>query len=335
MRTAPLALFALDATRDYGEAVASALGAGLTPHEERAFEDGEYKARPLESVRGADVFVIQSLYADPAASISDKLCGLLFFIGALRDASAATITAVLPYLCFARQDRKVQERDPVTTRYVARLFESAGTDRVVVLDVHNLQAYENAFRIRTEHLEATALFVDYFASVAGEREVAVVSPDAGGIARAERFRTSLSRRLGRQIAAAFVEKHRGNGGVTGGAVVGDVAGRTAIVLDDMISTGTTMARAVSACRAHGATSVYAAATHALVVPGAEALVRASGPHGVVVTDTVASSGSSAVVLPSAPLVAEAIRRLHADASLVALSLETDRPAELVGGHDVR
>lgn len=329
-----LALFALDATRDYGEAVAAALGVVRAPHEERAFEDGEHKARPLESVRGADVFVIQSLYADAAASISDKLVRLLFFIGALRDASAATITAVVPYLCYARQDRKVQDRDPVTTRYVAQLFESAGTDRVVTLDVHNLQAYGNAFRIRTEHLAATGLFVDYVAPVAGEHDVTVVSPDAGGITRAERFRAALSRRLGRPVAAAYVEKHRRNGGITGGAVVGDVAGTVAIVLDDMISTGATMARAVAACRAHGATNVYAAATHGLFAPGAEALVRASGPDGIVVTDTVARP-SSAAVLATAPLLAEAIRRLHAGESLVALAEPADRPAALAGGYDVR
>lgn len=335
MTSPRLALFALEATRDYGEAVSAALGIARTPHEERSFADGEHKARPLESVRGADVFVIQSLYAADTASIDDKLIRLLFFIGALRDASAATVTAVVPYLCYARQDRRVQDRDPVTTRSVAQLFEAAGTDRVVTIDVHNLQAYENAFRIRAENLEATALFVDYFARIAGERDVAVVSPDAGGITRAERFRTSLSRRLGRPVAAAFVEKHRGNGSVTGGAVAGDVAGRIAIVLDDMISTGSTMARAVTACRTRGASGVYAAATHALFAAGADAVVREAGPDGVAVTDTVTERRSSAVVLPTAPLVAEAIRRLHAGTSLTGLSEEMHRPPELVGGHDVR
>ena len=111
------------------------------------------------NVRGRDVYVIQSLYGDPKQSVNDKLVRLLFFLGALRDASAGHLTAIIPYLAYARKDRKSKVRDPVTTRYVATLFEAVGTDCVVTLDVHNLAAFQNAFRCRTEHLEAVALFV--------------------------------------------------------------------------------------------------------------------------------------------------------------------------------
>src|SRR5512135_3205205 len=144
MAPEPIHLFALNASRAFGERVAQRLGMPLSPHEERDFEDGEHKARPLASVRGADVFVIQSLYGEPGQGVNDKLCRLLFFIGALRDASAGRVTAVVPYLCYARKDRKTQARDPVTTRYVAALFEAVGTDRVLTLDVHNLAAFQNA-----------------------------------------------------------------------------------------------------------------------------------------------------------------------------------------------
>jgi len=142
-----LMLFALDATRAYGEAIARELGITLSAHEEREFEDGEHKTRPLVNVRGRDVYVIQSLYADAKQSGNDKFVRLLFFLGALRDASACRLTAIVPYLAYARKDRKSKARDPVTTRYVATLFEAVGTDCVVTLDVHNLAAFQNAFSL--------------------------------------------------------------------------------------------------------------------------------------------------------------------------------------------
>src|SRR5262245_22513629 len=139
-----ISLFALNSTRDFAEKVSVHLGIPLSAHEEREFEDGEHKARPLANVRGRDVFVIESLYSDSTQSVNDKLCRFLFFLGALRDASAGRVTAVIPYLCYARKDRKSKPRDPVTTRYVAALFEAVGVDRSINLDVHNLSAYTNA-----------------------------------------------------------------------------------------------------------------------------------------------------------------------------------------------
>lgn len=120
MNRGEIAIFSLNASKDFGEAVARYLGTPLAAHEEREFEDGEHNARPLVSVRGKDVFVIQSLYGDSHQSVNDKLCRFLFFLGALKDASAGRVTAVIPYLCYARKDKKSKARDPVTTRYVAR-----------------------------------------------------------------------------------------------------------------------------------------------------------------------------------------------------------------------
>jgi ribose-phosphate pyrophosphokinase len=320
-----LALFALNATRAFGEGVSAALSVPLSPHEEREFEDGEHKARPLVNVRNKDVFVLHSLYSDARASVNDKLCRLLFFIGALRDASAGTVTAIVPYLCYARKDRKTQPRDPVTTRYVAALFDAVGTDRIVTMDVHNLMAYQNAFRARTDHLEATKLFVDHFAGTVGGGRVTVVSPDPGGVKRAERFQRALNRRLGRAIGAAFVEKYRAGGVVSGEALVGDVEDSTAIILDDLISTGGTLARAAKACRAKGANRVYAAATHGLFVGKLDVLLAEAALDQLVVTDTVPpfrlpsdAIGTKVVVLETAPFFADAIRCIHAGDSLVAL-----------------
>lgn len=325
MNDPPLLLFALDAARAYGVRVGAAMGVDLSPHEEREFEDGEHKVRPLINVRGRDVYVLHSLYADDAASVNDKLCRLLFFIGALRDASAATVTAVVPYLCYARKDRKTQPRDPVTTHYVAELFDAVGTDRILTIDVHNLMAYQNAFRARTDHLEATNLFVEHFARVVGDEEIVVVSPDSGGVKRAEQFERALSRRLGKPLGSAFVEKHRSGGVVSGEALVGDVTGRTAIIVDDLISTGGTLVRSARACRDHGAKRVYAAATHGLFVGLADVLLSETVLDHLVVTDTVPpfrlpaeAIGRRVVVLDSAPFVAEAIRRIHTGESLVAL-----------------
>lgn len=318
-------LFALAESRPYGEKVGELLGLPLSPIEERQFEDGEHKTRSLANVRDRDVYVIYSLYGEPGASSNDKLCRLLFFIGALKDASARRVTAVAPYLCYSRKDRKTKPRDPVITRYVASLFEAVGTDRVVTLDVHNLAAFENAFRCRTDHLEAKKLFVDFFAPRLNHEELVVVSPDIGGAKRAEQLRLALAQRLGRDAGSAFLEKYRSAGKVTGEAVVGDVADKVAIIVDDLISTGATIARAATACRAHGAKQVYAAATHGLFVdPAARAL---AGAHldRLVVTDSipplrlpVESLAENVTVLETAPLVAEAVRRMHEGGSIVEL-----------------
>lgn len=320
------ALFALNATHAFGAAVAQRLGLELTPHEEREFEDGEHKARPLANVRGRDVFVIQSLYADPRQSVNDKLVRLLFFLGTLRDASAARVTAIAPYLAYARKDAKTQPRDPVTTRYVAALFEAVGTERVVTLDVHNLAAFQNAFRCRTEHLEATGLFVAHFTKVLPDAaRVTVVSPDAGGIKRVERLRQALARALPHEPGIAFLEKARGRGILRGGRLVGDVAGTSAVILDDLIGTGGTLRHAAQACREAGATRVYAAATHGLFIGPAADMVAADVLDRVVVTDTVPPfrldpelTARKLTVLSAAPLFAEAIARLHGGGSLVEL-----------------
>ena len=318
-------LFALHAGRPFGEAVARELGTDLSAHEEREFEDGEHKSRPLVNVRGRDVFVIQSLYADAHQSVNDKLLRLLFFIGALKDASAARVTAVVPYLAYARKDAKTQTRDPVTTRYVAQLFESVGTDCVVTLDVHNLAAFQNAFRIRTDHLEATRLFVAYFVSLLDkEPRVTVVSPDIGGVKRAERFRQALGRALNRELSAAFLEKARAKGVMRGGRLVGAVAG-AAIIIDDLISTGGTLLHAAMACRENGATKVYAAATHGIFTSGAARLLSGEELDKVLVTDTIPPfrldpdlARRKLDVLSASALFAEAIRRIHDGGSLVEL-----------------
>lgn len=329
----PLLLFALAATREFGLAVAERLGVGLAAHEEREFEDGEHKVRPLVSVRDRDVYVLQSLHGGPQQSPHDKLCRLLFFLGALRDAGAARLTAIVPYLAYARKDRRTKSRDPVTTRYVAELFEAIGVDRVVVMDVHNLAAFENAFRCRTEHLEARGLFARHLAPRLRGSAVSVVSPDAGGAKRAEALRGSLALALGEEVGLAFLEKKRSGGVVSGEAVVGDLAGRSAVIVDDLISTGTTLDRAARACRSAGAQRAIAAVTHGLFLGEAERLLRDSPLETLLVTNTVPPFRLTAetiatrlTVLDVTPLLAEALRRLHTGGSLVELLTSAAQPS---------
>jgi ribose-phosphate pyrophosphokinase len=324
-----LQVFALGASRRFGEKIADLLKLPLAAHEEREFEDGEHKARPLESVRGGDVYVIHSLYGDPQQTANDKLVRLLFFSGALKDAAAQRVTAVLPYLCYARKDRRTKPRDPVSSRYVAALLESVGVDRVLTLDVHNLAAYENAFRIAPEHLEARPLLVDYFAARLGAGPAAVVSPDIGGVKRAEAFRQTLEERLGRAVERGFMEKRRSEGVVSGDLFVGSVAGCDVVIVDDLVSSGTTLLRAVNACKAHGAKRIYAAATHGLFTAKAAGLFGDPALKELVVTDTVppfrlepqAVNGKLRVI-SCVPLIAEAIRRMHTNGSLSALARST-------------
>jgi ribose-phosphate pyrophosphokinase len=318
-----LQLFALDATAEYGARVAARLEVPLSPHQERVFEDGEHKTRPLASVMRRDVFVIQSLYADAAQSVNDKLCRLLFFVGALKDAGADRVTVVAPYLCYARKDQKTQPQDPVITKYVAELFEAAGADAVITIDVHNVAAFQNAFRCRTDHLEAWPLFVEHFAETARHEDVVVMSPDIGGVKRADQVRRALAEATHREPGFAIMEKRRSGGVVSGDLLAGDVANRTVILIDDMISTGTTLRRAAHACRDAGAKRVFAAATHGLLHDGALDVLSDSAFEGTLITDTVRArslaDGAAAValiaaakltVLDSTGLIADAIAASH-------------------------
>ena len=317
-----LRLFALKGTEHLARDISAFLVHSLSAHEERDFEDGEHKARPLDPVGGADVYVIHSLHGGPQQSANDKLCRLLFFIGALKDAGAERVTAVAPYLCYARKDRRTKPSDPVTTRYTAMLFEAIGCDAVVTLEVHNEAAYENAFRCRAVALTAAPLMIARIKATVGDEPVCVVSPDLGGGKRADLLREALEKVMGRPIGKAFAEKHRSAGIVSGDLFVGDVAGATCIIVDDLISTGGTLVRAARAARARGARRVLACVAHGLFMPGAETALADPAIDRILATDTVPAFRLPAGpvrdkldIVPAAPLLAEAIRRLHEDKPL--------------------
>jgi ribose-phosphate pyrophosphokinase len=285
-------MFVLKDSNDLGVAVADTLSVPVAPHEERDFKDGEHKARPLVSVRGKDVYVLQSLAGGSGASVNDKLCKLLFFIATCHDNGASRVTAVVPYLAYSRKDRQTKSRDPVTTSYVAQLFEAVGTDRVITLEVHNIAAFQNAFRCQSVHLDARKLFVPAIQRLAKSLPLTVFSP--------------------------------------GDLFAGEVKGSAVFIVDDMISTGGTMLRTALACRERGAKAVYVFATHGLFSPGCEALFNSPTVNRVVVTDSVTPANRAGLeplakieIVPAAPLIGEAIRRLHTNESITDLLGEED------------
>ena len=308
--------FALNASREFGERVATALGCPLDAHEEREFEDGEHKARPLVAVQGKRVYVLQSLHGDAQASGDDKLVRLLFFCGALRDHGAGRITALVPYLAYGRKERQTKPFDPVSSRYLAQLVEAIGVDALVSLEAHSVIALQNAFRIPTVHIDAAVLFAARAQALAEEGPLVIVSPDPGGIKRAQLFGELLSRRLGRPVGLAFIEKRRSAGEVSGSLLAGDVAGSTALLVDDLVATGGTLRRAAATCLDAGARRVVAFAAHGLFAPGAEQMLLDPAFATIVVGDTVPAPQLSAAARvrvtyePSAPLFARAVQCLE-------------------------
>ena len=313
-------LFAPHHSAVFARAVAENLGTALSAAEEREFEGGEHKMRPLVDVQDRSVYVIQSLSGDAQASANDKLCRLLFFVGTLKDAGARKVTAIVPYLAYARKDRRTQPRDPVTSRYVAALFEALGIDGVVVLDVHNEAAFDNAFRCQTIRIEAAETFAAEIATGVGARPIVVASPDVGGVKRAQRLRDALCTRLGREVGFAFVEKRRSAGMLSGEAFVGDVRGSDILFYDDMIVSGGTIVRAAQAARRAGAARIHVAAAHAAFAPSALELLQSDDIATVLVSDSVPLTpafspflGERIKICSVAPLVARTIAALEAPA----------------------
>jgi len=221
---------------------------------------------------------------------------------------------VTPYLCYARADRRTEAGGPITNRYVAQLVETSGIDALITIDVHNLAALENAYRCRTLNPESSDIVADHFAPECAGARVVVVSPDSGGIRRAERLRQALARRVDVPVGTAFVEKLR-DAGIRGDRLTGDVRDATVLIVDDIISTGATLAHAARVCAGAGARRVLAAAAHGLFAGNAVGLLRESAIERLAVLDAVpphanavAGMGSRLCLLGSAPLVATAIRR---------------------------
>lgn len=279
-------LFALNASSELGLGIADRLGCSLAAHEERDFANGEHKSRPLIDVWNQDVSVVSSLHGDAGLSVNDKICRLMFFVGALRDAGARRVTAVLPYIAYSRKDRRTKPRDPVTIRYLATALQSIGADGIVTIDVHNSAALENAFRGPVINLGTARLFADDFHRSSGGEIDTIVSPDLGGIKSTRLLLDAWAEIARRPAKFAVLDKTRSEGRVGGGGLLGSV-GEYVLIVDDMIGSGTTLCRAVTACREAGARRFAIGATHGLFEGGAPALFRQDEIGEIVVTDSVA------------------------------------------------
>jgi ribose-phosphate pyrophosphokinase len=317
--------FGLGAGADLAATVAARLGVPCGRVEFREFERGEHKARALDDVETRSVFVFAALHGDTGGlTANDRLLHLWLFIGSLRDAGASDVTVVAPYLPYMRKDRRTNPRDPLNARYVAQLFEAVGADRVIVLEPHNLAAFENAFRIPTVPLPLTPLVADWLQERPAETPLAVVSPDVGGVKRVQELRALLAARGRPATGTAFFEKRRSRDVMTGGTIVGEVKGRACLILDDLIASGGTLARAARACREQGATAVYAAAAHALFLPETGGRLAGAQLDRLLVSDSIPLPedlpGSLAIeVLPLAPYLGNVLDHLWSRKPLEAVT----------------
>ncbi len=278
-----------------------------------SFSDGEIHMQIQEHVRGHDVFIVNST----APPVNDNLMQMLMFCDAALRASAERITAVIPYFGYARQDRKDKPRVPITAKLVANLITAAGADRVLTVDLHCGQI-QGFFDILVDHLSADIVFCDHFINAGLQDNLTVVSPDMGSVGRARIF----AGRLGAPIAIVDKRRPRENESEVMN-IIGNVEGRNALLIDDMIDTGGTLVKAAKAIKEHGACSVRACATHPVFSGPALDLLEASVLEEVVVCDSIplarrAEENPRIRVLTLAPLVGEAIRRIHNDESVSSL-----------------
>jgi ribose-phosphate pyrophosphokinase len=307
-----LRLFSGSANMKLSQEVARYLGMDLGPMIRKRFADGELYVQIQESIRGCDVYLIQP----SCQPVNDHLMELLIMIDACRRASARQITAVIPYYGYARADRKTAGRESITAKLVANLITQAGANRVLAMDLHAAQI-QGYFDIPFDHVYGSPVILDYIISK-GLQDIVVVSPDVGGVARARAFAKKLN-----DAPLAIIDKRRQAHNVAEVLnVIGDVRGKIAILVDDMIDTGGTIAEGARLLRQEGASQVYACATHAVFSPPAIERLSSGVFEEVIVTNTIpipeASQFPQLVTLSVANLLGEAIWRIHEDSSLSSL-----------------
>ena len=304
-----LRLFSGSANVPLSQEVARYLGLDLGPMIRKRFADGELYIQIQESIRGCDVYLIQPT----SHPVNDHLMELLIMVDACRRASARQITAVIPYYGYARADRKTAGRESITAKLVANLITQAGADRIIAMDLHSAQI-QGYFDIPFDHVYGSPVLIDYLASKKLS-DIVVVSPDVGGVARARAFAKKLD-----DAPLAIIDKRRQAHNVAEVMnVVGEVAGKTAVLVDDMIDTGGTISEGARLLRAEGARQVYACATHAVFSPPASERLSSGLFEEVITTNTIAvpepRQFDQLTVLSVANLLGETIWRVHEDSSV--------------------
>ncbi len=305
-----LQIFSGTAHPQLAAAIASELEVGLGRAEVGLWKNGETRVKIEENVRGSDVFIVQPT-SDP---VDHHVMELLLMLDALKRASAARVTAVIPYYGYAKQEKKTSGREPISAKLVADILTTSGANRVLAVDLHSA-AIEGFFDIPVDHLRATPLLARAFRRAIDD-EVVVVSPDAGGVARAQDFRIRVEGSL-----AIISKQHPQPDATETLDMVGDVAGKVAVIVDDMVSTGGTLVQAARMLQERGAKEVHVAATHGIFAGDAIDQINASNIDRIFVTDTIPQSPQATArveIVSIAPLVAEAIMRTHKGLSVSAL-----------------
>ncbi|AKG22318.1 ribose-phosphate pyrophosphokinase [Calothrix sp. 336/3] len=304
-----LRLFSGSANVQLSQEVARYLGMDLGPMIRKRFADGEVYVQIQESIRGCDVYLIQP----SCHPVNDNLMELLIMIDACRRASARQVTAVIPYYGYARADRKTAGRESITAKLVANLITQAGANRILAMDLHSAQI-QGYFDIPLDHVYGSPVILDYLVSKQLE-DIVVVSPDVGGVARARAFAKKLN-----EAPLAIIDKRRQTHNIAEVMnLIGDVKGKTAVLVDDMIDTGGTIAEGAKLLRQEGARQVYACATHAVFSPPAVERLSSGLFEEVIVTNTIPLKEEDRfpqlVVLSVANLLGETIWRIHEDTSV--------------------
>ena len=301
-------IFTANANPAVAEHIAKILGLPMGKSEVNHFADGEISVSINESVRGSDVFVVQSI----STPVNDSLMELLIMMDAFKRASAGRITAVIPYLGYARQDRKSKARDPISAKLVADLIVAAGADRVLTMDLHAAQI-QGFFNIPVDHLLGVPILAPYFEErFKDQDDVVVVSPDLGSVTRARKFAERLNAPL------AIIDKRRPKPNVSEVMnIIGDVKGKRAIIVDDLVDTAGTLCNGAKAVlEVGGATEVYACATHGVLSNPAIERIEASVIKELVLLDTIALPEEKRIAkiktVPVGPVFAEAIERIYAE-----------------------
>lgn len=297
-------IFALNSNKPLAKKIADAVGVPLGKTSVDRFSDGEIRINIEESIRGDEIFIIQST----SAPVNDNLMELLIMIDALRRASASTINVVMPYYGYARQDRKARSREPITAKLVADMLEKAGTDRVIVLDLHAAQI-QGFFDIPVDHLMGAPLLADYFLKNGLEKDAVVVSPDHGGVTRARKLAEFL------KAPIAIIDKRRPKANVAEIMnIIGSVDGKRCIIIDDMIDTAGTITLASQALMDAGAKEVYACATHPVLSGPAIERLDKSPIKKIIVTDSIQLPEEKQIdkltQVSVGPLIGDAIKRIH-------------------------
>ncbi len=310
-RDASLKVFSLNSNAPLAEEIAKSIGVELGKCSVTRFSDGEIQINIEESIRGCDVFVIQST----SAPVNEHIMEVLIMIDALRRASAKTINIVMPYYGYARQDRKARAREPITAKLIANLLETAGADRVITLDLHAPQI-QGFFDILIDHLMGVPILAEYFKAKNLE-DIVIVSPDHGGVTRTRKMADRL------KAPIAIIDKRRPRPNVAEVMnIVGNIEGKTAILIDDIIDTAGTITLAANALVENGASEVYACCTHPVLSGPAIERIQNSKIKELVVTNTILLPEEKKISkikeLSVAPLIGEAIVRVHEQQSVSTL-----------------